>query len=179
MRRQRLLHPARAVALVFLLAIGIGTLLLMMPFSRVEAGPAPFLVALFTSVSAVCVTGLVVVDTGTYWSPFGQGIVMLLFQLGGFGMMTAATLLGLMVNRSPRLRTKLITQAETHSLGLGDAVGVAKLVLTVTVASELIFAMVLALRFHFGYALPWDEAAWSGLFHSVSAFNNGILDSCR
>ncbi|MDP3844429.1 MAG: potassium transporter TrkG [Oxalobacteraceae bacterium] len=172
MRSQRLLHPARAVALVFLIAIIMGTLLLMMPISRNEAGAAPFLAALFTSVSAVCVTGLVVVETGTYWSPFGQGIVMLLFQLGGFGMMTAATLLGLMVNRSPRLRLKLITQTETHSLGLGDVSSVAKLVLAVTIASELILATVLVLRFHFGYGLTWHEAAWSGIFHSVSAFNN-------
>jgi trk system potassium uptake protein TrkH len=160
------------VAFAFLLAIIVGTLLLMMPACRAAAQTAPFLVALFTAVSAVCVTGLAVVDTGSYWSPFGQGVVMLLFQVGGFGMMTAATLMGLMVNRSPRLRLKLITQTETHSLGLGDVAGVAKLVLVVTIASELIMALALALRFHFRYGLSWGEAAWSGLFHSVSAFNN-------
>ncbi|NIA01069.1 hypothetical protein F2P46_36140 [Massilia sp. CCM 8734] len=65
----------------------------MMPFARLAPGSAPFLTALFTSVSAVCVTGLAVVDTGTYWSSSGQGIIMLLFQVGGFGMMTGATLL--------------------------------------------------------------------------------------
>lgn len=172
MLRPRLLHPARVVALAFLAAIVIGTLLLMMPLARAGAGSAPFLVALFTSASAVCVTGLVVVDTGTYWSHAGQGIVMLLFQLGGFGMMTAATLLGLMVNRSPKLRLKLITQTETHSLGMGDVASVAKLVLIITVASELILALVLALRMHFAYQVGWQEAAWSGLFHAVSAFNN-------
>ncbi|NIA01031.1 hypothetical protein F2P46_35895, partial [Massilia sp. CCM 8734] len=80
--------------------------------------------------------------------------------------------LGLMVNRSPRLRLKLITQTETHSLGLGDVANVAKLVLTVTVACELIVALVLMLRFRVGYGLEWQQAAWSGLFHSVSAFNN-------
>ncbi|MCC6070806.1 TrkH family potassium uptake protein [Massilia sp. GCM10020059] len=172
MIKQRLSHPARVVALAFLGAIVIGTVLLMMPFARAESGAAPFLVALFTSVSAVCVTGLVVVDTGTYWAPAGQAIIMALFQLGGFGMMTAATLLGLMVNRSPRLRLKLITQTETHSLGLGDVANVAKLVLKVAIIAELLVALVLALRFHFEYALPWREAAWSGLFHAVSAFNN-------
>lgn len=172
MIRQRLLHPARAVAFAFLVLIVIGTFLLSMPFARAEPGSAPFLAALFTAVSAVCVTGLVVVDTGTYWSPAGQGIVLALFQLGGFGMMTAATLLGLMVNRSPRLRLKLITQTETHSLGLGDVSSVAKLVLTVTIAAELIVALVLSMRFHYGYDLPWPQALWSGLFHAVSAFNN-------
>lgn len=172
MIRQRLLHPARIVALAFLVAILIGTFLLMMPFARAGAGAAPLLTALFTAVSAVCVTGLAVVDTGSYWSPAGQGVVMILFQVGGFGMMTGATLLGLMVNRSPRLRLKLITQTETHSLGLGDVANVAKLVLTVTVACELFVALCLMLRFRMSYGLEWPQAAWSGLFHAVSAFNN-------
>ena len=88
------LHPARAVALAFLMAIAFGTALLMLPFSHAGGQGAPWLAALFTSVSAVCVTGLTVVDTGTYWSGFGQGVIMALFQFGGFGMMTAATLLG-------------------------------------------------------------------------------------
>lgn len=167
-----LLHPTRAVALAFLLAILAGTALLTLPLSQAGSQDVPWISAFFTAVSAVCVTGLVVVDTGTYWSAFGQGVIMVLFQIGGFGMMTAATLLGLMVNRSLRLRTKLITQVETHSLGLGDVSSVARLVLVVTLASEALIASLLTLRLHFGYGLPWDEAAWSGLFHAVSAFNN-------
>ena len=117
-------------------------------------------------------TGLVTVDTGTYWSSFGQWVIMALFQIGGFGMMTAATLLGLLVNRSFRLRTRLTAQAETHTLGIGDVSSVAKLVLFVTVIVEVMTALALALRLHLGYDLPLAEAAWSGLFHSVSAFNN-------
>lgn len=167
-----LLHPTRTVALAFLFAIALGTIVLMLPVSHGEGNGAPWLTALFTAVSAVCVTGLVVVDTGTYWSTFGQSIIMILFQIGGFGMMTAATLLGLMVNRSLRLRTKLITQVETHSLGLGDVSSVARLVLVVTFASEMVIAALLTLRLHLAYDLPWGEAAWSGLFHAVSAFNN-------
>lgn len=167
-----ILHPARAVALAFLVAIAVGTVILMLPVSHAQGQAAPWLTAFFTSVSAVCVTGLVVVDTGTYWSGFGQVIIMILFQIGGFGMMTAATLLGLMVNRSLRLRTRLITQVETHSLGLGDISSVARLVLFVTFLSEAVIAALLTLRFHFAYELPWDGAAWSGLFHAVSAFNN-------
>lgn len=167
-----LLHPTRAVALAFLLAVVAGTALLTLPLSQAGGQNVPWISAFFTAVSAVCVTGLVVVDTGTYWSAFGQGVIMVLFQIGGFGMMTAATLLGLMVNRSLRLRTKLITQVETHSLGLGDVSSVARLVLVVTLASEALIASLLTLRLHFGYGLPWHEAAWSGLFHAVSAFNN-------
>lgn len=158
--------------MAFLLAIVVGTVLLMLPVSHAEGLAAPWLTSFFTAVSAVCVTGLVVVDTGTYWSTFGQSVIMVLFQIGGFGMMTAATLLGLMVNSSLRLRTKLITQVETHSLGLGDVASVARLVLVVTFVSELLIATLLTLRLHLAYDLPWGEAAWSGLFHAVSAFNN-------
>lgn len=167
-----LLNPTRAVALGFLLTIIAGTLLLMLPAARAEAGGAPWLTALFTAVSAVCVTGLVVVDTGTYWSGFGQLVILALFQFGGFGMMTAATLLGLMVNRSLRLRTRLVTQVETHAVGLGDVGSVARLVLVVTIASEALVTLLLTVRLHAAHGLPWADSAWSGLFHAVSAFNN-------
>lgn len=158
--------------MVFLAAILVGTALLMLPISHAEGGSAPWVTAFFTAVSAVCVTGLVVVDTGTYWSIFGQSVILLLFQLGGFGMMTVATLLGLMVNSSFRLRTKMVAQFESRSLGLGDIASVAKLVFVVTFALELIIALSLTLRLHLAYDLSWAEAAWSGLFHAVSAFNN-------
>ncbi len=169
---KNLLHPARAVALAFLLAILAGTVLLMLPLARPGGEATPLLTAFFTSVSAVCVTGLVVVDTGTYWSGFGQAVIMLLFQLGGFGMMTAATLLGLMVNRSLRLRTRLVTQVETHTLGLGDVSSVARLVFIVTFVSEALLAAVLTARFVQAHGMGLGEALWSGIFHSVSAFNN-------
>lgn len=167
-----LLHPARVVALVFLAAILAGTAILMLPISHAEGIVTPWVTAFFTAVSAVCVTGLVVVDTGTYWSTFGQLVILLLFQLGGFGIMTVATLLGLMVNRGFRLRTKMVAQFESRSLGLGDIASVAKLVLVVTFALELLVTLWLTLRLHLTYDLSWTDAAWSGLFHAVSAFNN-------
>ncbi|MFD2366492.1 TrkH family potassium uptake protein [Pseudoduganella sp. GCM10020061] len=166
------IHPARAVPLAFLVTILLGTAVLMLPAAHVGGGVAPFSVAFFTAVSAVCVTGLVVVDTGTYWSTFGQSAIMAMFQLGGFGMMTAATLLGLMANRSPRLRTRLMTQTETRSVGLGDVTSIAKVVILVTLLMEAAVAAVLVLRLHFSHGLDWLEAGWSGLFHSISAFNN-------
>lgn len=172
MRMKTVLHPARAVTLAFLAAILGGTLLLMLPAAHADGVAAHWGVAAFTAVSAVCVTGLAVVDTGTYWSGFGQSVIMLLFQLGGFGMMTAATLLGLMVNRSPRLRTRLMTQAESRTLALGDVSSVAKVVLVVTLLVQLLIAGALILRLHLGYGLDWAAAGWSGLFHAVSAFNN-------
>ncbi len=170
--RPRVTHPNRSVALLFLVLIVAGTLLLRLPMAQADGQVAPWLTALFTAVSAVCVTGLVVVDTGSYWSPFGQAVVMALFQAGGFGLMTAAALLGLMVNRSLRLRTRMLTQAETHTIGLGDVSGVARVVLGVTLLSEAALAGVLTMRLHVAYELPWAQAAWSGVFHAVSAFNN-------
>jgi trk system potassium uptake protein len=170
--QRSVLHPSRTVALLFLLLIMVGTLLLRLPIAQAEGQAAPWLAALFTAVSAVCVTGLAVVDTGTYWSPFGQVVVILLVQMGGFGLMTAAALLGLTVNRTLRLRTRLLTQAESHTIGLGDVASVARVVLVVTLVCEAALALALTLRLHHGHGLPWAEAAWSGLFHAVSAFNN-------
>lgn len=170
--RTRLTHPSAILALAFLVAVALGAALLSLPAATVSGERAPFVAALFTATSAVCVTGLVVVDSGTYWSGFGQAVILMLFQLGGFGIMTSATLLGLLVNRQMRLRSRLLLQAETHSLGLGDVKSVAKLVLAVTAVVELSVAILLALRLWLGYGLPLPEAAWHGLFHSVSAFNN-------
>jgi len=160
------------LVLAFLALILLGTGLLMLPWSHAQGAVAPFLVALFTATSAVCVTGLVVVDTGSYWSGAGQATIMALFQLGGFGITTAATLMSLLVSKHMGLHSQKVLQAETHSMALGDVKSVARLVLWVTVTTELAMALVLTLRFALGYAMPWGEAVWQGVFHSVSAYNN-------
>jgi trk system potassium uptake protein len=165
-------HPARLVPLTFLLAIVVGTALLMLPAARAGEGSAPFLTALFTATSAACVTGLVIVDTPTYWSGLGQGVILALFQVGGLGIMTGATLLGLLVARRLRLSTRLIAQAETRTLGLGDVVGVLRLVLSVTVGVELVTAAVLTLRLRYAYGEAWADAVWNGVFLSVASFSN-------
>lgn len=165
-------HPARLVPLMFLVAIAIGTLLLMVPAARAGGDAAPLLTALFTATSAVCVTGLIVVDTPVYWTGFGQTVILGLFQVGGFGLMTAATLLGLLVSRSLGLRQRLAVQRERATMDLGDVTGVLKLVFLVTISVEAVMALALAARLHIGYGEPWPAALWHGLFHSVSAFNN-------
>lgn len=170
--RRAIQHPARLVPLAFLATILAGTALLMSPPATSGAGGAPFLTALFTATSAVCVTGLVVVDTPTYWSGLGQAIILVLFQIGGFGIMTGATLLGMLVTRRLPLARRLLAKAETRSLALGDVGGVLRLILLVTLAVEVLTAVALLLRFRFGYGQDWADAAWSGLFHAVSAFNN-------
>lgn len=165
-------HPAAVLALAFLAVIALGTGLLMLPWATASGESAPWFTALFTATSAVCVTGLLLVDTGTYWSPLGQGLVMLLFQLGGFGMMTSATLMGLLIGGHMKLRTRLLLQSETHALSLGDVRSVARMVLVVTVLVEAVLALWLAARFAMTLGLGWREALWQGTFHAVSAFNN-------
>ncbi|WP_219339848.1 TrkH family potassium uptake protein [Luteimonas salinisoli] len=165
-------HPARLIPLGFLGLIALGTVLLMLPAARAGAGSAPLLTALFTSTSAVCVTGLIVEDTPLYWSLFGQWVILGLFQAGGFGIMTGATLLGLLVAGRLGLQTRLAAQAETRSLQLGDVGEVLRMVILVTVTVEALATAALALRLHFAYGQPWGTALWEGFFHAVSAFNN-------
>lgn len=169
---RKLTHPARLVPAAFLAAIALGTLLLMLPIARAGQGTAPFLTALFTSTSAVCVTGLIVEDTPVYWSGFGQGVILALFQIGGFGIMAAATLLGLLVGRGFRLSDRLRTQVERNHFDLSDSRSVLRLIFLVTVVVEGVLALALALRLHFAHGHEWPAAIWHGFFHAVSAFNN-------
>lgn len=164
--------PVRLIPLLFATAILLGTLLLSLPFATSDGTRAPFITALFTSTSAVAVTGLIVVDTPTYWSMFGQITILALFQIGGFGIMTAATLFGLMAGRGFGLRDRMATQVERSRLETGDAASVLKLVFGITVTVEALIALILAARFAISHDVPWPEAAWHGVFHAVSAFNN-------
>jgi len=170
--RRTVQHPARIVPIAFLLAIVIGTVLLMLPISRAGAGGATPLVALFTSTSAVCVTGLAVVDTPSYWSPFGQGVILLLIQIGGLGIVTLATLLGLLVSRRLGLSQRLIAQAENRSVGLGSVRALLVRVVATMLVIEGVLAVVLTGRFWLGYDYPFGKAVWYGVFHGVSAFND-------
>ncbi|MCW6005036.1 TrkH family potassium uptake protein [Micromonospora sp. CPCC 205371] len=170
--RRTLQHPARIVPFAFVCAIAVGTVVLMLPVSRAGEGHAPFVTALFTATSATCVTGLITVDTPTYWSPFGQATIMAMIQIGGFGIMTLATLLGVLVSRRLGLRNRLIAQAETRTLALGDVRAVLGRVAITMLAVEALVATILTARFAIGYDYPIGRAAWHGSFHAVSAFNN-------
>ncbi|WP_460867942.1 TrkH family potassium uptake protein [Nocardioides pakistanensis] len=165
-------HPAQVVVAAFALAVAVGTVLLMLPVSRAGADSAPFLTSLFTATSVVCVTGLAVVDTPTYWSGFGEAVILGLIQVGGFGIMTMASLLGLLVSRRMGLRSRLTAAAETRSIGIGDVRTVLTGVLKVTLVFESLTAVALSLRFLLGYDLPVGRALYHGVFHAVSSFNN-------
>jgi len=156
----------------FALAVGGGTLLLMLPVATEASASTGLVTALFTTVSAVCVTGLVVVDTPTHWSTFGELAILGMIQVGGIGIMTLATLLGLLIARRVGLRLQLTAQAETRALGLGEVRLVVVRVLAISVVIEALTAAVLATRFAVFYAAPPRHAAYLGVFHAVSAFNN-------
>lgn len=156
----------------FAIAIAAGTVLLMLPFAKAGPGGASFIEALFTATSAVCVTGLVVVDTPVYWTGFGQVVILLLIQLGGLGIMIFASLIGLILARRLSVRSRLNTAAEAKVAGLGDVRGVVRGVVLISLTIEAAVFVLLFVQFLSGYGYSVGEAAWHGIFHSVSSFNN-------
>ncbi len=172
LKRLRLDRPARLIGVAFAVAILVGSALLMLPVATTEDGGASFLTAAFTSTSAVCVTGLIVVDTATYWSTFGQVVIMLLIQIGGFGIMTLASVLALFVARRLGLKTRMLAQAETGALDLGDVRRILIGVAGFTLLFEAVVAVVIALRLGFAYDYSVGSAVYRGVFHSITSFNN-------
>ena len=175
-RRPR--SPSAVLVSGFAIVIAVGAVLLALPISSAAGIWTSPLDALFTSTSAVCVTGLALVDTGSYWSPFGQLVVLVLMQLGGFGFMTGSTLLLLLlVGRRTALRDRILAQASTGVAELGSVTGVIRRVAIFTLIAEIAGAIVLTVAFLGGdRAADPLQAAWWGIFHSISAFNNGGLD---
>ncbi len=161
-------RPLLGVVLGFAGAVVVGTVLLLLPVS----GHADLLTAVFTATSAVCVTGLTTVDTATAWTGFGQSVILLLIQLGGFGIMTFASLIGLLISRRLGLHTRLMAAASTRSVGLGDVRATLFRVAAITLVVEMVSAVALTARWVWGYHEPLGRAAWFGVFHAVSAFNN-------
>ena len=154
----------------FALLIGVGTLLLLLPFTNTQGGMTPFMDALFTAASAVTVTGLVVVDTSTYWSFSGQVVIMLLIFTGGLGIMTSATFLLIIIGQRITLANRLLMR---ESLGVNQLGGLIRLTLKivfVVVAIQIVGFLVLFLRLFSEY--PVATALWQASFHAVSGFNN-------
>ncbi|MEU4968796.1 TrkH family potassium uptake protein [Streptomyces smyrnaeus] len=170
--RPRVRHPAQMVVAGFAMAIALGTGLLMLPVAKAGSGSASGLEAVFTSTSAVCVTGLIVVDTPEYWSGFGQVVILALIQVGGFGIMTFASWLVLLVSHRMGLKARLTAATETKTLGLGDVRTVVVRVVKVSLLLEAVTAVILTVRFGTTYDEAWPRALWLGVFHAVSAFNN-------
>jgi trk system potassium uptake protein TrkH len=148
----------------------VGTLLLALPQASAHGASIGLVNALFTATSAVCVTGLVVLDTPHDFSLFGQGVLLFLFQVGGLGYMTGATFVALILGRRVGLRNRLILREAMASPTMEGLMRFATLTVKVTLAVELVTALVLSLRFMSDMA-P-GRAVWYGVFHAVSAFNN-------
>ena len=165
-------RPARLIAIGFVAVIVGGTGVLMLPLSSSDGTVTDLLPALFTATSAVCVTGLVVVDTAGHWSTFGEVVIAALIQVGGLGVMTLATLLGLVVARRIGLRMQVAAQTETKSMQLGDSRQVVIGVIRLSLIIEAVVAAFLAGRFYLHYDEPLGDAAYLGVFHAISAYNN-------
>lgn len=165
-------HPARFVVFGFGAATVVGSLLLILPVSSESRTFTDPVTALFTAVSAVCVTGLVVVDTESHWSLFGELVILGLIQIGGLGIMTLASLLGLLVARRMGLRMQLIAQTETKTVRLGESRRVVIGVIRMSLLVETLVAVALAARFMIGYDQRGWHGVYQGLFHAVSAYNN-------
>ncbi|HEU5297910.1 MAG TPA: TrkH family potassium uptake protein [bacterium] len=168
------LNPAQTIIAGFAAIILAGALVLSLPAASADGQRTGFLTSLFTATSAVCVTGLVVVDTADHWSTFGEAVIILLIQFGGLGYMTVATLMALAIGRRIGLRERLVLQ-ESHNLyTIGGIVRFTRTVVLITLAIEAVGAALLMVRW-------WPEfgpgrAAYLGLFHSISAFNNAGFD---
>ncbi len=171
-RYRFLRSPGQVIVTAFASVVMVGTLLLMLPISRSGPGGAPFITALFTSTSAVCVTGLVTVDTHTYWTGFGQVVILILIQIGGLGIMALASMVGLLMFRRMGLRSRMTAATETKSTGIGDVRKVLFGVLKVSLLVEAIVAVFLTGRFFLGHGEPVGRALYLGVFHAISAFNN-------
>lgn len=162
------------IVLGFGLTILIGAILLNLPIASSKAEDIGFLNALFTATSAVCVTGLVVVDTGTYWTAFGKTVIILLIQVGGLGFMSVATLGALLIGKKISLRERLIMQASLNQSNLSGVVKLTRQILYVTFFIEFIGAVLLSVVFIPEYGIG-KGIAYS-IFHSISAFCNAGFD---
>lgn len=167
--------PARVFVLVFAIADAIGTGLLMLPVAHSKGNETTFVEALFTSTSALCVAGLAVLDIGDHWSIFGELVILGLIQAGGLGIMTLASLLGMVVVRRFGLKMQLSMQTEIRSPNVGEVRGVAGRIIKASLAVEAVIGVILVVRLLTRYDLPFGEAVYLGVFHAVSAFNNAGL----
>ncbi len=173
--RKRVLHlaPTRAIVLSYLLLIIFGTFFLNLPFASNDGKSIGFLNALFTSTSAACVTGLVVADTLTQWTLFGQIIIMLLIQIGGLGIITLTVFFSIMLGRKVGLKGMILAQESINYTNFSSVLKVIKKVIFITVIAETAGALILSVRLFPQYSL---RAFYLGIFHAISAFCNAGFD---
>lgn len=170
----RRLSKVQTIALGFFLIIVVGTLLLMLPIASRGGHSIGFFHALFTATSSTCVTGLVVVDTYTNWSLFGQVIILVLIQIGGLGFITIGMFFSIFLKHKIGLKERNLIQESVNTLQISGIVRLVKKIVCYTIVFEGIGAILLMTRFipRFG----WLKGIWYGIFHSISAFCNAGFD---
>lgn len=168
------LTPPRVLVIGFFSIIFVGALLLTLSQATIDGKGLSILDALFTSTSAVCVTGLVVVDTGTHFTTFGQVVILVLIEMGGLGFMTFATLFAIILGRKISLKERLLLQEALNQISLEGIVRLAKYIMQISLAIQALGAIIFTLRWQI--ELGWGKALYFGIFHSVSAFNNAGFD---
>ena len=168
------LSRVQTIAVGFLLIIAIGTILLMLPISSKSGDSAGFLNALFTSVSSTCVTGLVVVDTYTNWTIFGQAVILMLIQIGGLGFITIGVFFSIFLKRHIGLKERNLIQESVNTLQIGGTVRLVRKIVCYSAVIEVTGSLLLMIRFipQFGVG----KGIWYGIFHSISAFCNAGFD---
>lgn len=168
------INPTRAIVMGYGTVIFAGTLLLSLPAASAVRGGTSFLDTLFTATSAVCVTGLVVVDTYSHWTLFGRTVILCLIQIGGLGFMTVATLFSFVLRRRISLKERLLIVESLNQYNIQGIVLLTRRILLGTLIFEGVGALLLSLRFvpEFGVF----RGVYSGIFHSVSAFCNAGFD---
>ena len=167
------LSPFQMIILGFICVILVGTFLLMLPCSTKNGVITSFHDALFTAVSAVCVTGLVVKDTGSYWSTFGQSIIILLIQIGGLGVVTIAVVFAMLSGKKISLMQRSTMQSSISAPQVGGIVRLTRFIVFGTILIEGIGAICMAPTFVTGYGI---RGIWMAIFHSISAFCNAGFD---
>ncbi|WP_409228116.1 TrkH family potassium uptake protein [Gudongella sp. SC589] len=168
------LNPPRVLALGFFVLILIGSILLNLPIASADGNSIGILDALFTSASAVCVTGLIVVNTATHWSMFGKVIILLLIQMGGLGIMTMATMVALIMGKKISLKERLIIKEQLNQETMSGMVRLILYVLAMTFSIEALGAVLLSFNFIPEYGVA--KGIWFSVFHSISAFCNAGFD---
>lgn len=168
------LTPPQILVSGFAAIILLGALLLSLPIASRDHHSLPFIDALFTATSATCVTGLVVVDTGTHYTVFGQLVILALIQVGGLGFMTMATLVALVFRKRISLKERLILQEAMNQTTMEGIVRLIRKVMFYALAIESTGAALFTIRWSFD--MPFGQALYFGIFHGVSFFNNAGFD---
>ncbi|MTI61188.1 MAG: Trk family potassium uptake protein [Firmicutes bacterium] len=166
--------PAQLLVLGYLAVIITGTILLMIPAATTQSGGLDIISALFTATSATCVTGLIVVNTSTAFTVFGQLVIMILIQIGGLGLMTMSTMVAFIIGKKISLKERLLIQEDLNQFKISGLVALVRYVLIVTFVIEGIGALILFLRLLKDYSF-W-KAFYYAIFHAISAFNNAGFD---